>query len=76
MLTREAKDSRFLNQFSFEALTGFGYGGRGDSQQNGLLGYGELQVREDIGADIALCQVRMRFSERFGHRLFVRNRYK
>ena len=44
----------------------FGNGGRGDSQQDGLLRYGELQVRENIGADIALCQIVMRFPERFG----------
>ena len=53
-------------QLGLEPLACFGNGGRGDSQQDGLLRYGELQVRENIGADIALCQIVMRFPERFG----------
>lgn len=55
-----------LLKFCLEPLACFGNGGRGDSQQDGLLRYGELQVRENIGADIALCQIVMRFPERFG----------
>ena len=51
--------------FCLESLTGFGDGGGGDPQQDCLLGYGEFQVREDIGADIAFCEVGMRFPERF-----------
>ena len=43
--------------FCFEPLAGLGDGGGGDPQQDGLLGYGDLQVREDIGADISLRQV-------------------
>ena len=55
--------------FCFEPLTCFRDGGRGDPQQDGLLGNGELQVREDIGTDIALCQIGMRFPERFGRKV-------
>ena len=51
--------------FCLESLTSFGDGGGGDPQQDCLLGYGEFQVREDIGADIAFCEVGMRFPERF-----------
>jgi len=58
-----------LCDFCFEPLACFGDGGWGDSQKDSLLRNGELQVREDIGADIALCQIGMRFPERFGRKV-------
>ena len=54
-----------VSRICLESLTSFGDGGGGDPQQDCLLGYGEFQVREDIGADIAFCEVGMRFPERF-----------
>ena len=44
-LFRSFDDAECQIRFCFEALSGFGNGGGRDSQQDGLLGYGELQMR-------------------------------
>ena len=46
-------------QFCIEPLAGLGDGGRGNAQEDGLFGYGELQVRKDVGADVTFCESRV-----------------
>ena len=45
--------------FRLEPLAGLGDGCGRDAQQDGLLGYGELQVRKDVCTDVTFCEFRV-----------------
>ena len=43
-----------LLKFCLQSLAGFSNGGGRNPKQDGLLRHGELEVREDVDADVAL----------------------
>ena len=52
-------------KFCFQPLACFGNGGGGDPQQYGLLRHGELEVREDVDADVTFGESGVGFPEGF-----------
>ena len=50
-------------KFCFQPLTCFGNGGGRNPKQDGLLRHGELEVREDVDADVALGESWVGFPE-------------
>jgi len=50
-------------KFCFQPLACFGNGGGRNPKQDGLLRHGELEVREDVDADVALGESWVGFPE-------------
>ena len=52
-----------LLKFCLQSLAGFSNGGGRNPKQDGLLRHGELEVREDVDADVALGESGVGFFE-------------